>query len=271
MRKVGAQKKTDMKEMVAAALVGAIPVLEPVDMNSLRGHESSIVRSGLAETIVTYVFSGLSNVAIGKRTGVGVDTVDRFLRTPYFQALYASKREMLLSGVEEMQRERIQEILMQAVEKKYTIMMDEHTSRGLADKIATDFIQMGERMLKMGKGRTSDALAAIFEQTLKQRGKNGQETTSTVRVSGTVEEIAAATRGFQVSNVAGSGGEGVAPHEEDGAENRTERDTQDAGRALAPWDRPADGGSGPEPGSAPTGPTVAGDVAPPGGAGEGGR
>jgi len=268
MGKRGPKPKTDIKEQVAAALVAAIPVLPAVDPASLRGHESTIERSGLTEMVCQLVFAGHSNVAIGKRLGIGTDTLDRFLHTPYFQAVYASKREMLLGLVDELSRERCQEILLQAIEKKYSIMVDPTTSRGLADKIATDFIQMGERMLKMGKGRTSDALAAIFEQTLKQRGKDGKETTATVRISGTVAEVAAASRGFQVSDVSGGSGEGARDDEAGGTGDGTVSTGEDEGRALAPWDRRGDSGSGVQPGGEATG--ESGGEPAPGGVREGG-
>lgn len=269
MGKVGAKKKTDMKEMVAQALVSAIPVLEPVDPNSLRGHESSIVRSGLTEIICTYVFSGLSNVAIGRKTGIGVDTIDRFLRTPYFQHVYASKRDGLLGAVDEMQRERIQEILMQAIEKKYSIMIDPSTSRGLADKIATDFITMGERVLRTGKGRMSDALDAIFEQTLKKRSQNGVETTATVRIKGSPEEVAAAARRVQDADEPEGGGEGARADAEAGSVRGEPGTAEDEGAPVAPWDRPADSGSRALPATTEGSTAVEGSVSPAGGVREG--
>lgn len=241
---MGRPRKKDTKELVAAALVSALPALEPVDPNSLRGHESSIVRSGLAEVVCQYVFSGHSNVVIARKTGIGVDSLDRFLRTPYFQHLYASKKEMLLAAVDELSRERVQEILLQAIEKKYDIMMDERTSRGLADKIATDFIQMGERMLRTGKGRVSDALKAIFEQTMTQRGKNGEETKATIRLEGTPADVAAASRSVRGPDDAGTGGSGPRDDSESGARDGGTSVTEAPNLPAAPWDRRKDGGGG---------------------------
>lgn len=241
---MGRPKKQADNIGIVKAMEGKIPTLIPVDDKSLRGHESNVVRSGLTDYVCWLVFCGHSNVVISQKTGMGTDSIDRYIKSPHFAYIYERKKEAFIGLIEEESRTAILECVLLGIQKKKELLLSPRTNPGLVDKIATDFMIMGEKLLRMGSRGISSELQAIFEQTMTTRNKNGSETTTTARIIGPAEEVAKEVRRNQATNDAATGSEGVELASVEGEGSGSDGVIEVEAVPLAPWDKQGDSGSG---------------------------
>jgi hypothetical protein len=168
------------------ALPDAIPPAEEIIAGTGPNDHPNVRRN-----IVWLKFCGLKPRAIAERTGLAVSSVETFIKSPGFFSYYEHERAAMLSRVDEAMRERLQEIVMEAIEVKIDLMR--HTKReALQNQIATELIELGSRALQVGSGAASDLIKAIHEKAVKEKRDGTRVQTQRVTLSGSPQAVAAA-------------------------------------------------------------------------------
>lgn len=246
----GPEQNRKAKEALTAAILPALALPQPPAPISAitavnRYHQKIIDSENLTNQVVWLRFCGLREIDIAQRTGISQPTISKYINSDEYRSAYVRLRDSMLARVEEAMRERLQEVVIEAIEVKIDLMRT-HRNGFLRNRAASELIALGREALQFGRGNVSDLLTAIHEQAVKEKGDGTRTTTQRVTIEGSPENVAAALRSRN-----GAGGSGPPPPTDGGPgpESRAERLAEapiDAGGARSDGD---DGGSGLQSGS----------------------
>src|SRR6267143_57820 len=212
----------------ALALPTVIPLTEIVLPPGI-----SIAQHDVASRNVVWLrFCGLNADLIAEKTGLELRQVSRFLKSAEFHRLYERHRSAMLAQVDDVMRERLQEVVGEAIETKVWLMRNARNGF-LRNRVASELIQLGREIMQLGKGNVTDLLKAVHEQAVKESKDGSRTTTQRVTLEGDSAVVAQALRRT------GDGATGDSP-------------------APAPDDSPGSGGSGERAPEAPVAPGGAG-------------
>lgn len=212
--KRGRKPKWLKRERVERAVVSALPGMPqgktprdegPAPDAKASGRVNLIVKSGLSQQVVWLRFFGYSNHAVAERLKVSDDSIDRYVKTPHFVDLYEKERPAMLAKVDDALRERVQEVMLEALQVKIDLMRSASCNRFLKNKIATELLELGKQAIG-GSGRPSDEIWAIYEEA-KREGPKGTTITKTTRIEGPPEAtLPVAARRSGPDDLEGGGG-----------------------------------------------------------------
>lgn len=145
--------------------------------------QNTVVKEGLQQTLLWLKFCGLSNREVAKRLSLSKDCVNRFVKSEYFTQLYENNRTEMCGRVSEASMERLQEITLEALEKKIHLMRTAR-SPDLQNKIASELMALGlEAARGSGTGATS-AIIAVYERARKRKLPTGETVVEKVTLTG---------------------------------------------------------------------------------------
>lgn len=225
----GRPRKKEFKEAIARMVEDEFPTLPPTspfDSNSPLSHkapDNALVNYGLTDYVCWLVFVGRRPEQIGQKLGVSKETVQRLVQTPYFKALYESKLDTMRGMVDQKARERVQEIVMEAIEFLYDAMTGKTHDRVAMPQrieIAKYFHTLGQKMLTTGAGGPSDIIKAIYEKSVTRKNADGTQTTIRAVLQGSPQAVSPHAHDLEAS------GEGFGSEHPAGSESREERPTQ---------------------------------------------
>lgn len=157
------------------------------------GDHGVVVTSGKAEQVVWLKLCAWPNRQIGDRLGLHPDSIDRYVKSPHFFALYEARKAELLGRVLEEMQGRLLEVGLEALQIRVD-MMRSAKSAWLRDKIAKELVELA---LEIGKargpsGEVADKLVAVIERIKKRRLADGTTEIQKIRVTGGAGEAAEA-------------------------------------------------------------------------------
>ncbi len=208
LMKAGAATQTTattsrLLEIVTPAL--ALPgSLEP--KGTLGDYRIMLADENMARNVVWLAFCGLYPEEIVSRTGYTLGAVKGYLVSDEYRALREGMKATMLARVNEALRERLTEVVLEAVEMKIRFMRT-HSDASLRNRIATELIELGREAISLGSSNVTDLLKAIHEQAVRERDDGTRITTERVTLQGSPEVVAAALR----SSGRGNGHPGDSP------------------------------------------------------------
>lgn len=227
-----------VQEAIARAVLPLLPTPDvPIETRGTSGR-STLIRSGLVDTLCRLKFLGYSNYRAAQTLKVSHDVVDSFVKTSEYEAAYTLKREMFLNGVGDMMRELALEVLGECIVGKVDDMRDKRTKPALRNQIRNELIELGRDLLKgRATGGADAALKAMYEKAIKRKQADGSEITETYRITG--PPVDAAPPGWPTESPAG--GETPAAIDRPGAAGGGERPAASEGGSGGAG---SDGGDG---------------------------
>lgn len=171
-----------------------LPATEPTPYDTLPAGVKLAQHPVMAHNVVWLAFCGFRDFEISRKTGIPTRTIKEFLDSHEFERYYARQRDVMLAKIDDTMRERLQEVVLEAIETKIWLLRNANRE-ALRNQIASELIVLGREILSVGRGNVSDLLRAVHEQAVKE-GKNGSRTTTQrVTLEGDPAVVAAAIRG----------------------------------------------------------------------------
>lgn len=244
MRSQARRYKKPPEKVQEAIARAVLPLLTQPDMPvETRGPygKSTLIRSGLVDTLCRLKFLGYSNYRAAQTLKVSHDVVDSFVKTSEYEATYTLKRELFLNSVGDTMRELVLEVLGECIVGKVDDMRDKRTRAPLRNQIRNELIELGRDLLKgRATGGADAALKAMYEKAIKRKAADGSEITETYRITG--EPVAGAPPGWPTEPAAGS--ETPAAVDRPGAASGGERPAAPEGDAGGAGSDSGDGAGG---------------------------
>lgn len=148
----------------------------------------------MARNVVWLAFTGLKHTEIADRTGYPEEVISAYLRSKPYRALREQLRDSMMARVNDALNERLQEVVLEAVEVKIRLLRDSG-SPFLRNRVASELIELGKEAVALGRGNVSDLLKAVHEQAVKEKADGTRVTTERVTLEGSPAVVAAAVRG----------------------------------------------------------------------------
>lgn len=184
---VGRPRKGEALEKVAEVAAGALaPAVQTPDEQA-RHVQSRVVLSGKAEQVIWLKMCAWPAPRIAQATGLSTDSVQRYLHSPHFLALFESRKQEFLGRVFEAMQERLLEVGLEGLATRLEIMRNEKANKWLRDKIAKDLVDLA---MEVGKargpvGEVGEKLLMAVERIRKRKLASGDTLIEKVTVSGT--------------------------------------------------------------------------------------
>lgn len=195
--KLGKSARQRLLEAVDPAL--ALPDSPAPPIPPITGRVSAVQRAiltdeNMARNVVWLAFTGMKEDEIVARTGYPEKVISTYLVSAPYRTLREQMHDMMMAKVNDALRDRLQEVVLEAVEVKIRLMRTA-SSAYLRNKAASDLIELGREAIALGRGNVSDLLKAVHEQAVKEKEDGTRITTERVTLEGAPSVVAAALRG----------------------------------------------------------------------------